>query len=188
MDRELVQLSKEISRALRHTPWYYELELDSEGWVPLDDLLASIARLRPRWRDVSEKEVQQIIEESDKRRFEIVDGRIRAFYGHSVPLRLQKQPATPPAILYHGTASQTVKIIQEQGLKPMRRQYVHLSADEPTALQVARRKGSHPVILRVRAGEASRNNITFYNGNEMVWLADFVPPEFIDLPPEVRLK
>lgn len=28
------ELSKEISYALRHVPWKYELELDEEGFVP----------------------------------------------------------------------------------------------------------------------------------------------------------
>lgn len=29
------ELSKEISYALRHAPWEYELELDEEGFVPI---------------------------------------------------------------------------------------------------------------------------------------------------------
>ena len=27
------KLSKEVSYALRHAPWEYELEMDEEGWV-----------------------------------------------------------------------------------------------------------------------------------------------------------
>lgn len=29
------ELSKEISYALRHAPWEYELEMNEEGWVPV---------------------------------------------------------------------------------------------------------------------------------------------------------
>lgn len=32
----LEELSKEISYALRHAPWEYELEMDQEGWVPVE--------------------------------------------------------------------------------------------------------------------------------------------------------
>lgn len=32
-----VQLSKEISYALRHAPWEYELELDEEGFVDAEN-------------------------------------------------------------------------------------------------------------------------------------------------------
>ncbi len=34
-----IALSKTIAHALRHAPWLYELELDGEGWVPLDSLV-----------------------------------------------------------------------------------------------------------------------------------------------------
>jgi putative RNA 2'-phosphotransferase len=67
----------------------------------------------------------------------------------------------------------------KQGLLPMGRQYVHLSVDEKTALQVGRRKDEHPVILKIASQKAYSAGITFYKGNEIVWLADKVPPAFI---------
>ena len=39
-----LELSKEISYALRHAPWEYELEMDDEGWVSLEQLLDSLRR------------------------------------------------------------------------------------------------------------------------------------------------
>ena len=36
------ELSKEISYALRHVPWEYELELDEEGFVPISQLLDAL--------------------------------------------------------------------------------------------------------------------------------------------------
>ena len=35
MDSRLTHISKEISYALRHAPWEYELELDEQGFVPI---------------------------------------------------------------------------------------------------------------------------------------------------------
>ena len=180
MERRLVELSKTTSHALRHAPWLYELELDEEGWTSLEDLLTALRHHRSNWQNVSEADLRQIMAESDKQRFEIKDGRIRAFYGHSVPTKLHKEPSDPPALLYHGTADRTISLIKQSGLKPMSRQYVHLSTDEETATQVGLRKGGHLVILKIRAGEAHQNGVVFYHGNEMVWLADLVPPEYID--------
>lgn len=37
-----IELSKEISYALRHAPWEYELELDEEGFVPISQLLDAL--------------------------------------------------------------------------------------------------------------------------------------------------
>lgn len=33
-----IELSKEISYALRHAPWEYALEMDEEGWVLVEQL------------------------------------------------------------------------------------------------------------------------------------------------------
>jgi putative RNA 2'-phosphotransferase len=65
----------------------------------------------------------------------------------------------------------------------MKRQYVHLSAEEDTARTVALRRTSRPVILRINALQAQQQqNIKFYYGNDMVWLADHIPPGFILSP------
>ncbi len=134
------RLSKILSHALRHAPWVYELELDDEGWVPVDEVLAAL-RVRPQWADLIESDLANVIEQSDKRRFEIQGDRIRALYGHSVPGKLKKTAAVPPHVLFHGTSPRVFEKITSAGLKPMRRQFVHLSTDEPTALEVGRRKG-----------------------------------------------
>ena len=42
MDKQLNELSKEISYALRHAPWEYELEMDEMGWVPIEQLLDAL--------------------------------------------------------------------------------------------------------------------------------------------------
>ena len=61
----------------------------------------------------------------------------------------------------------------------MGRQYVHLSVDQETAGQVGRRKARGPVILEVLAAEAHAAGVTFYQGNDQVWLADAVPARFV---------
>ena len=177
-----VHLSKTISHALRHAPWLYELELDEGGWVPLEDLLQALRGHRSNWRTVDRADLERMIARSDKARFEVEGERIRARYGHSLPGKLARMPAAPPPILYHGTAARAVPLILAEGLKPMRRQFVHLSADEETARQVGSRKGGSPVILIVRAGEAHAAGIPFYVGNDLVWLADSVPSAFLNAP------
>ncbi len=179
MEQYLVRLSKEMSKALRHIPRLYGLELDPQGWVSTEALIKGIEDRRNQ--AVTLEDFQRVLEQSDKQRFEIKDGRIRALYGHSVKDKLVKEPDEPPAVLYHGTNPAALHSILKTGLKPMRRQYVHLSPDGPTATQVARRKGE-PLILEIDAAGAYRAGHNFYRGNDMVWLADAVPPEFIKTP------
>lgn len=179
MDANLIRLSKVIAKALRHTPWQFELELDDEGWVPIEALLNSLRSQRAEWHTLSESDFAAVIAQSEKRRYELQDGKIRALYGHSIPHRLAKTPATPPEILYHGTTKSALPAILKDGLKPMSRQYVHLSLDIETAQLVARRKGQTIIILTVEALKANQQGIPFYIGNETVWLADSVPPQYL---------
>lgn len=180
MTQDSLLLSKTLSHALRHQPWLYELELDDEGWTDLAAVLDAMSRQQEAWRNLSEADLVEMIACSDKPRFEIDAGRIRALYGHSLPGKLRRTPATPPAALYHGTSSVAAKRILEEGLLPMRRQYVHLSIDVGTAMAVGNRKCSEPVVLRVKAGQAASEGIVFYEGNDRVWLADTVPAKYIE--------
>lgn len=173
------ELSKALSHALRHEPWLYELELDEEGWAPLDVVLTALRQQREEWRDLSRADIERMIEASPKRRHELVGGRIRALYGHSLPGKLRREPAPPPTFLFHGTSPDAAQTIEREGLRPMSRQYVHLSVDMSTALEVGRRKSRAPVLFEVEARAASDDGAPFYAGNEKVWLADLVPARFL---------
>ena len=173
-----IELSKEISYALRHAPWEYELEMDEEGWVLSEQLLDALHR-NEKWMNVREKDFHDIIEQSEKKRFEIKDGKIRAYYGHSIPMKILKEEKMPPDILYHGTARRFLDSIKEKGLLPQGRQYVHLSMDIETAGNVGKRHDDKPCILTIDAINAWNEGIKFYLGNEKVWLADAIPSRFI---------
>jgi putative RNA 2'-phosphotransferase len=177
---DYLKLSKEVSYTLRHAPWEYELELNDEGWVEIDQLLSAL-RLNKQWESIDIYDLFTMIEESDKKRHEILDGRIRALYGHSVPKKILKKVGIPPLILYHGTARYLVEQIISEGLQPKGRQYVHLSTDYDTAYIVGKRKDINPVMLKVQAKKASSEGIKFYQGNNAVWLADYIPPKFISV-------
>lgn len=177
---DLTPLSRIVSHALRHEPWLYELELDDGGWVSVDALLAALRAEKPAWAGLSEADLSRMIEQSEKKRHELRAGEIRALYGHSTAQKLMKELAQPPVVLFHGTTPETARRIREEGLKPMGRQYVHLSTDTITAEQVGKRKTPEPVILHVRADEAYKSGVLFYRGNDLVWLADVIAPEFIE--------
>lgn len=179
MNEHQIRLSKTISHALRHKPEEYGLVLDSEGWVALDDLLTALQMRFGARRAVSRADIETIMAESEKQRFEVRDGRIRAFYGHSIAEKIEKQPVIPPAVLYHGTTQEAATAILHSGLKSMKRQYVHLSTDEKTARIVGLRRTHKPVILRIAALDAHRQGTKFYAGNQDIWLADPIPPAFI---------
>ncbi len=180
------RVSKVVAHALRHEPWLYELELDEQGWVPVEELLSALHAKGPAWEYLAPSDLEAMIAASSKRRYELDGGRIRALYGHSVPGRLAREEAPPPDLLFHGTSPQAWERIRHEGLVPMGRQYVHLSVVVDMALQVGRRKARRPTILLVRAGEAGAAGVRFYRGNDQVWLADSVPASYLTLAAEER--
>jgi putative RNA 2'-phosphotransferase len=178
---DLVSLSRTVSHALRHEPETYGLTLDSDGWVDVDELLAGIGRKKPALAGASERQLHDILATSEKTRFEIRDGRVRARYGHSVAQKIEHQPVDdPPAILFHGTARRNEASIRAKGLLPSGRQFVHLSGDRALAVKVGRRHGD-PIVFVVDTVVARAAGIQFFIVDDDVYLAETIPPAALRL-------
>ena len=176
-----ISLSKAMSKALRHRPERIGIALAPDGSVELSEFVDAL-NSRGGWpRPITEADIMQVVEHGSKQRFAVEDGRIRARYGHTVPLAIAYEQAKPPALLYHGTAERNMVSIISEGLLPMDRQVVHLSTDVETAQQVGRRHGGHTVIFQVDAGQAARDGVSFYRGNDNTWLADCVPAKYLQM-------
>jgi putative RNA 2'-phosphotransferase len=177
MSLDLIKLSKNVSYALRHEPGSFNLILDREGWVNISDLLVSLKN--KGLGNVEREDLVLMIDKSQKKRFQILNDKIRAYYGHSIAEKIIKQQQMPPQFLYHGTSSNKVDSILKNGLLPMRRQYVHLSEDITTAEMVAKRRMGEIRVLVVQANNAYNDGVSFYKEENGVWLSDQVPPKFI---------
>ena len=84
------ELSKEVSYALRHAPWEYELEMDEEGWVSIEQLLNAL-NTEGKFGYITQNDLAVMIDKSEKKRHEIKAGKIRAMYGHSIPMHIVKE-------------------------------------------------------------------------------------------------
>lgn len=83
--------------------------------------------------------------------------------------------------MFHGTAPQTSALIAEDGLLPMARQFVHLSRDRETAMSVGRRRAGARCSSRFNTVDAVSGGVTFYEGNDLVWLAESAPARVISV-------
>ena len=178
-EKERTKTSRFMSLVLRHQPEVANVELDKNGWVDVDILLAGMAAAG---RAITREELDEIVVTSPKQRFALnEDGtRIRANQGHSIDVELGYEAASPPDRLFHGTYADVVDIILRDGLSKMKRHHVHLSADVATATQVGARRGK-PIILEIDANAMVAKGLNFYVSTNGVWLTDFVPPEAIRL-------
>jgi putative RNA 2'-phosphotransferase len=73
-----------------------------------------------------------------------------------------------------------------EGLRPMNRQYVHLSTNENTAIQVGKRKTilkkeEEPVIIATCSSAYNTGVYHFYQASDSVWLSDYIHPNFMEL-------
>ncbi|UPT57709.1 RNA 2'-phosphotransferase [Dickeya zeae] len=178
MSQKSTDISKFLSYILRHQPEAIGLSLDKEGWAVISDLILCAVK---EGYILDNSLIHSIVDNSDKRRFTISDDglRIRAVQGHSTQqVNISYKEKTPPEILYHGTATRFISAIREQGLIPVSRQYVHLSPDEETAIQVGQRHGK-PIVLTIKALNMYEQGFKFYQADNGVWLTDTVPYQFV---------
>ena len=171
------RVSRFLSFLLRHRPADYPLQFDRQGFVSWDDLVAMV---QDRFPEITVEEIRDIIEGSDKKRFELREEKVRATYGHSFPVDLGLESVEPPSPLYHGTPRDLAETILREGLKPRGRQYVHLSASVEEALAVGKRRDPSPTILLVDSRAARASGILFYSSGPL-FLATEIPAKFLSL-------
>ena len=170
-----------VTRVLRHRPKLAGVSLDEHGWVDVNELLNGMNKSV----SITRAELENIVATDNKNRFSFSeDGtRIRANQGHSVDVDVELEQLPPPEILYHGTAEKSVASIQKQGLLPMGRLFVHLSADTETACTVGARHG-RPRIFLLDARRMAEDGFEFFRSVNGVWLTWRVPPEYLTLTEE----
>ena len=180
-ERRLERLSKFISMILRHKPQVIGITLDEHGWADVDELIKGINETGEEV-EFSKATLETIVKTDKKQRYSVSQDKtlIRANQGHSIPVDVELEKKEPPKILYHGTGVKSVKAIQEQGLLPMERLYVHLSTDVETAPNVGKRHGT-PVIFKVNTEQMQKDGYDFFQSVNGVWLTKEVPAKYLEL-------
>jgi putative RNA 2'-phosphotransferase len=169
--------SKFIALILRHKPEAIGITLDEHGWANVGELIDGIAKTQPFTMEM----LEEIVRTDEKMRYSFNEDKtlIRANQGHSIPVDVELEEKEPPKYLYHGTGEKYVSSIEENGIIPKSRLYVHLSSDYPTAEKVGARHGK-PVIYRIQADEMFRDGYKFYLSVNGVWLTEKVPPQYFE--------
>ena len=176
MRKDLVKISKYLSLILRHKPEVIGLSLDPEGWIEIDKLIKAFEASGKR---ISREDLQEAVEQNDKKRFVIRDEHIRANQGHSLKVDLGLEPIKPPRYLYHGTEERNLASIAKHGLKRKSRLLVHLSVDEEAAQRVGARYGK-PVVLKVASQRMHSDGHEFFLSENGVWLIQRVPADYLE--------
>lgn len=168
-----------MSLILRHKPEVIEITLDEHGWASVNDLICGIEKNNPGFNmDI----LEQIVKTDNKQRYSFNDDKslIRANQGHSVNVDVELKEKEPPEYLYHGTGEKYIKSINQDGLIPKSRLYVHLSKDIKTAENVVKRHGKE-VVYRIDSRQMYRDGYKFYLSENGVWLTKKVPVKYLEM-------
>ena len=164
-----IKESKRLAYLLRHSNLP-----DYNGWVKVSVVLGNLG--------LSLQDLQQIVESDNKGRFEFLEDKssVRALYGHSIDVNLGLEPTIPPLVLYHGTAEKYIDSIMKEGLRPRKRNFVHLSEIIDMAKQVGTRHGS-PVVLSIDIEAMISAGYKFYKAQNGIWLTGDILPQFLKI-------
>ena len=167
-----ISTGKLIALILRHNPSVIGITLDEHGWADADELISKLG--------ITRSFLEEIVRLDNKQRYAFNENgtKIRANQGHSVNVDVELERAVPPSVLYHGTGEKFVASIDETGLLPKSRLYVHLSSDYNTAVSVGSRHG-RPVVYTVDTEQMIKDGIAFFLSRNGVWLTKRVPVEYL---------
>lgn len=173
----LEKASVQLAFLLRHCKNPVYIDPDG-GWADTQIILKVLGKTFP---GIDRQALDTIVAMDKKGRYSYDPSgrRIRANQGHSIPgVVVEMTRAEPPEILYHGTSDRFLSAIERDGLKPMTRQFVHISPDYATAVAVGRRHGGRTVILKIRAWDFVKDGNMLYLSANGVWQTKAVPPRY----------
>jgi RNA:NAD 2'-phosphotransferase (TPT1/KptA family) len=169
-DNKRRRISKALAYHLRHDA---EMPTDAEGWVEVGTLVTRMPG------DVTPADITLVATDFREARFELEGTRIRARYGHTRRARIKYALYEGSAPLFHAAPMQiAARIVLVDGLRPMKRQFVHLSSDANIAAAAGRRHG-HAVLLT--ASGAALPGLR--HAAETTYVSERVAPERLGVVP-----
>lgn len=175
--------SRRLAYILRHDFEKYDLSFNRDGSVLLVDLADKLG--------VSVRDIEDVVAGDADGRFLIFSRNglifIKALYGHNRKFNIEPSGVawdiSKGAFLYHGTPEVNVDLIMENGLKPMSRNFVHLTTNFDMALSKGERfkKSVNTVILVIDVEEMLMRDLVLFDIGNGIVLTDFVPADCIKL-------
>ncbi len=169
-----MNVSRKLAFLLRHSQDPLYISLDG-GWAKVSAITQAL--------NISRAQLDEIVANDEKGRYMYDEHkqRIRACQGHSIPgVQVEMEQPEPPEYLFHGTATRFLDTIMREGLRPMTRQWVHLSQDYATAVNVGSRHGT-PIVLRINSRQLAADGYQLYRSLNGVWQIKEVPAKYLEI-------
>lgn len=174
-EEELDRLGRVMAGILRHFPERFNLDMDSQGFIELEDFTGAIRRRYRQFKWLRPHHIIAIAGTDPKGRYQVEDERVRATYGHSLELELGLPTDNIPGKLYYPTTPDEVELLLEAGLKPSDRKMVHLSLSLKDAQIAGMYRAPDPIILEIDAHGMIDSGLEIMKAGTTVFLTREVP-------------
>ena len=193
--KQLDEAAKKLVQILRHQATDYNLNMDEKGFVELNEILNHSPKLK-EFKNINIDNVIYIVETNKKKRLEleIKDNiyYIRATQGHNEnvgqllndDLALVKMElSSDNKFFYHGTNSENIPSILENGLNKMNRKHIHFVETLNETMHVSGFRSSSDAIVTINMNECINAGMKFYKSSNNVILTEgingIIPKEYI---------
>lgn len=162
------QLSRYLSKILRHQGPAMGFRIGSDGYVCIDELLS-----HPSFKSqhYTHDDIEAVVKHNDKQRFNLIQRKrrwfIRANQGHSFPVPNLELTSITDASKYptvlHGTSFQPLSTILKDGLSRMDRTHIHFTTGEYGSKGViSGMRRSAEVLIHIDLEKALQDSLEFY--------------------------
>ena len=175
--RKLKTRSKRLSWLLRHGAGEVGLDMDSAGWVSIEEVLAH--------ERIDRRTLELIVRSNTKNRIQLRGERVRACQGHStvgMPITLEGLESSWALYdrgphVWHGTLLTALPSIRREGIVAQSRTHVHMAKDPSSKVG---KRSMVQAVLAVSVDRMKQADRSLWEAPNGVILARWVPPECID--------
>ena len=178
-DFEVEKIGRTLAAILRHGK--FGLEMDPQGNVSLKEVMAKIRERNPRMNWLRARHIEALVETDPKGRYVVSNGKIRATYGHTIPLDIRLDCENIPDELFYPATPEEAELILESGIFPSDRAMIHLSLTYRDALRAGSVRTEDPVILVIDTGVCMELGSDIGRAAKTVYLCRSVPADAIDI-------
>ncbi len=178
-DYEVEKIGRILATILRHGK--FGLEMDDQGNVFLKEVIAKIRERTPRMNWLKARHIEALVDTDPKGRYAISGGKIRATYGHTIPLDITLDCENIPDELFYPATHEEVEILLETGIFPVDRTMVHLSLTYRDAYRAGSVRTDDPVILMIDTGVCMELGSDIGRVARTIYLCRSVPADAIDI-------
>ncbi len=169
------KLARMIAYMLGRAPGEFGLVPDENGHVKLKEFLKALHE-EEGWRHVRQAQLREVQLTLPEVPFEMTETFIRARDRGHLPAPTLAPAENCPALLYTCIRRKAHPRVAERGISPGAHSRVVLASDREMALRIGRRRDAAPVVLIVETARAGQAGVIFYQTDNILFLADFIPP------------